>query len=103
VIAQLSTQAPLELQIGHSCCDVQSALLEHRTQVLVAGSQRGRVCAHWLPLAHSTHSPFAGLQTWPVVDVAQSAFWVQRTHTPRASQCGVAVGQATPFRHVSMQ
>jgi hypothetical protein len=36
-------QAPLELQIGHSCCAVQSALLEQRTQVFVAASQRGRV------------------------------------------------------------
>jgi hypothetical protein len=39
-------QAPLELQIGHSCCELQSALLMHRTQVFVAASQRGRVCAH---------------------------------------------------------
>lgn len=96
-------QAPLELQIGHSCCDAQSVLLVHRTQVLVAVSQRGRVCEHWVLLTHSTHSPFAGLQTCPAAEAVQSAFWVQRTQTPRASQCGVAVGQATPFRQVSMQ
>ena len=95
-------QAPLELQTGHSCCEAQSALLEHGTQVFVAGSQRGRVREHWALLAHATHIPFAGLQVCPTRDDVQSVFRVHPTHTPRESQYGVAIGHATPFRQVSM-